>query len=193
MGDENSVAWRPPFASQKTDEGNGAGASGIDDLGPDVCMNNILRDLTTGHNPGTFWTWFKWASDVGGGDRIITGISACSIGSLSAETLLASRTTGGSAHCGSVYRRNPRGLSYGPDRFRSAASESFSRMTPSTGSSPPIPNSPGCGCFCLGCARIMLRVMQGFALAFYETLRRTGRKKLTRGQAPLGIFSRTQT
>ena len=43
----------------------------FDDLGPDVCMNSIMRDLQR-HNPELLDMASKWANDVGAADRIIT-------------------------------------------------------------------------------------------------------------------------
>jgi hypothetical protein len=57
----------------------------FDDLGPDVCMNSIIRDLQR-HNPELLDMASKWASDVGAADRIITAFGMF-YRLLSAETL----------------------------------------------------------------------------------------------------------
>ena len=43
----------------------------FDDLGPDVCMDSIMRDLQQ-HNPELLDMASNWANDVGAADRIIT-------------------------------------------------------------------------------------------------------------------------
>jgi hypothetical protein len=58
----------------------------FDDLGPDVCMNSIIRDLQQ-HNPELLDMASKWANDVGAADRIITAFGTF-YRILSAETLL---------------------------------------------------------------------------------------------------------
>ena len=57
----------------------------FDDLGPDVCMNSIMRDLQR-HNPELLDMASKWANDVGAADRIITAFGMF-YRLLSAETL----------------------------------------------------------------------------------------------------------
>ena len=42
----------------------------FDDLGPDVCMSSIMRDLQR-HNPEILDMASKWANDVGAADKII--------------------------------------------------------------------------------------------------------------------------
>ena len=57
----------------------------FDDLGPDVCMNSIMRDLQR-HNPELLDMASKWANDVGAAERIITAFGMF-YRLLSAETL----------------------------------------------------------------------------------------------------------
>ena len=73
----------------------------FDDLGPDVCMNSIMRDLQR-HNPELLDMASKWANDVGAADRIVTAFGMF-YRLLSAEAL-ASRTAGGG-----LFLRRPAG------------------------------------------------------------------------------------
>ena len=54
-----------------TERTRGRVAREFDDLGPDVCMSSIMRDLQR-HNPELLDMASKWANDVGAADRIIT-------------------------------------------------------------------------------------------------------------------------
>src|ERR1700736_5393635 len=112
-----------PRVTEKTRE---RVAREFDDLGPDVCMNSIMRDLQR-HNPELLDMASKWANDVGAADRIITAFGMF-YRLLSAETLSP---------------LEPRAVSRLPRVSAGSISSAAraSRMTPSTGSKPPIPNS----------------------------------------------------